>query len=226
MALSHHTPPLQHHSAARFFKVSPGSYAEHDQFLGISVPNLRKIARNHASLPFEATGQLLQSAYNEERLLALFILVQQYQQGSIADQSRIYQFYWDHRAAVNNWNLVDASAYHIVGHYLWEKDKKPLHKLAGSSVLWDRRIAIVATWYFIRKSHINTTLEIATALLHDKHDLIHKAVGWMLREVGKKNQAALLAFLLTHANNMPKTMLRYAMEKLSPTQKKAILGKS
>lgn len=209
---------LTQKEARRFFKTSHDSYSAHDEFLGITVPTLRKIAKKYQHAPQEIVISLLTSSYNEKRLLALFILVHQYQRGTFDRQEEIYHFYLNNRAYVNNWNLVDSSAHYIVGHYLCDKDRSLLIELAKSSILWDRRISIVATWYFMRKSDTKTTFELATILLNDKHDLIHKAVGWMLREAGKKDETQLLQFLSQHAKQMPKTMLRYAIEKLTNQQ--------
>lgn len=200
-----------------FFKMGVGQYAEHDRFLGVSVPVLRTIARQYSDLSIGDITLLLHSKYNEERSLALFILVLQYKKGKDTDKRMIYDFYSAQMAHVNNWNLVDASAHEIVGAYLFHytHDKNVLINLAHSSNLWERRIAIIATWYFIRQSDTSWTYDIALFLLHDTHDLIHKAVGWMLREAGKKDEAQLLLFLNEHAQHMPRTMLRYAIEKLS-----------
>jgi 3-methyladenine DNA glycosylase AlkD len=209
-------------AAKRFFKTSDGDYGEHDAFLGVTVPALRKIAKKYPHTSLKILEILLQSKYNEERLLALLILVHKYQKSASHQQKEICQFYLKNLEHVNNWNLVDSSAHPILGHYLWDKDRSLLTKLAKSSVLWDKRVSIVATWYFIRKSDTRTTFEIAKLLLNDKHDLIHKAVGWMLREAGKKDETRLLYFLSEYAKQMPKTMLRYAIEKLTSEQRTAI----
>lgn len=206
-------------AAQRFFKTTKGSYGAGDVFLGITVPNLRKIAKIYKDIELEVIEELLQSKYNEERLLALIILVQQYQKGSADLQEKLCAFYLNNLNRVNNWNLVDSSAHHILGHYLWGKDRSMLTRIAASQNLWERRIAIVATWYFIRKSDLEWTFKIAKLLQNDSHDLIHKAVGWMLREAGKKDEARLISFLCDHASQMPKTMLRYAMERLPKEQK-------
>ncbi len=202
----------------RFFKIGVGEYAEHDQFLGISVPVLRAIAHQYSDLLLEDITTFLQSKYNEERSLALFILILQYKKARDAHKRRIlYDFYIAHLVHINNWNLVDASAHEIIGAYLFHytQDKKVLVTLAQSDNLWERRIAIIATLYFIRQSDVSWTYDFAEILLHDKHDLIHKAVGWMLREAGKNNEKQLLTFLNKNAVHMPRTMLRYALEKLS-----------
>ncbi len=209
-------------NAKRFFKTTAGSYGAGDKFLGITVPNLRKIVKLYKDIELQIIQELLQSKYNEERLLALLILVHQYQKGNSDRQEELYIFYLSNIDCVNNWNLVDSSAHHILGHYLWDKDRSMLTKLAASDVLWERIIAIVSTWYFIRQSDLEWTFKIAKVLLNDSHDLIHKAVGWMLREAGKKDEARLLSFLCDYAHQMPKTMLRYAMERLSKEQKESI----
>ncbi|RZI47264.1 DNA alkylation repair protein [Rickettsiales endosymbiont of Peranema trichophorum] len=206
-------------AAKRFFKVSEGSYGAGDAFLGVTVPNLRRIAKIYKNIELEVIKELLHSKYNEERLLALLILVHQYQKGDVNLQEKMCSFYINNLDRVNNWNLVDSSAHHILGHHLWDKDRSMLTKIAASDVLWERRIAIVATWYFIQKSDLEWTFRIAKLLGHDLHDLIHKAVGWMLREAGKKDEAQLISFLAAHGKQMPKTTLRYAMERLSKEQK-------
>ncbi len=208
-----------------FFKTGSGQYAEHDQFIGVSVPKLRIIAKEFYDLPLADITTLITSPFNEERLLALFILVDQYAKASEEKKEEIYQFYLNHLSYVNNWNLVDASAHLIVGAHLWKKDKNLLIRLAQSPNLWERRIAIVATWYFIRHNNLEWTFKIATMLLDDTHDLIHKAVGWMLREAGKRNETELLGFLDAHATKIPRTMLRYAIEKLPENVRKSYLLK-
>lgn len=202
-----------------YFKTSPGSYAEHDSFMGVTVPVLRKIAKSFLYVTLEDLSLLIQSKINEERLLALIILTAQYKAGSLAQKEEIYQFYRTNMRHINNWNLVDSSAHFIIGAHLFERDRDVLEELAASQNLWERRIAIVSTWYFIRKSDLEWTFKIAKLLLNDSHDLIHKAVGWMLREAGKKDEARLVSFLCDHAHQMPKTMLRYAIERLSKEQK-------
>lgn len=210
--------------AKSFFKTDAGCYAAHDQFIGITVPNLRKIANIFNKSDFEILQELLYSTFNEERLLALFILVQQYQNNNLSQRHEIYQFYMKNLLYVNNWNLVDSSAHLILGAYIWDKDRSVLLDLVKSDVLWDRRIAIVATWYFIRQNDLDWTFNIAILLLNDKQDLIHKAVGWMMREAGKRDENILLDFLYHHACNMPRTMLRYAIEKLPQDIRQKLLS--
>ncbi len=207
--------------AAAFFKTQPGAYGNHDIFMGVSVPTLRVIAKNVNTLSFQDLTCLLTSRINEERLLALIMLVQKYKQGDDDGKEAVYQFYLTHLDHINNWNLVDASAHLIVGAHLWDKDRGMLEGLTQSTNLWHRRIGMVATWYFIRKNDLTWTFKIAHLLLQDTHDLIHKAVGWMLREAGKKNEADLLDFLTLYAEKMPRTMVRYAVERLSEEKKQA-----
>jgi 3-methyladenine DNA glycosylase AlkD len=196
-----------------FFQTQPGGYGEGDRFLGVRVPNIRKIARRFPNLSLEALAELLDSPYHEVRLCALIILVSRYRKS--ADKAPCIHFYLEHLSGVNNWDLVDASCYHLLGDYLLEQgDRSILYRLAESGHLWKRRIAIVTTLAFIRSGQIDDTFAIAEILLQDSHPLIHKAVGWMLREAGKKDPKKLLVFLNRHAADMPRTMLRYAMEKM------------
>lgn len=210
-------------SNAVFFKTGVGHYAEHDVFIGVSVPIIRKIAKEHADLSFKELQKLIASKINEERLLALIILVTQYQRGDKIANEEVYNFYLNNMQHVSNWNLVDSSAHLILGAHLYKKNKNLLLELAKSEILWQRRIAIVATWYFIRNDDLAWTFKIAKILLKDDQDLIHKAVGWMLREAGKRDQEQLIEFLDQHAATMPRTMLRYAIEKFSAQQRKAYL---
>lgn len=207
---------IQPEKAASFFKTKKGQYAEEECFIGVRVPDLRKLAKNYGLLSFAEIKQLLQSSFNEERLLALFILIDSYKKSTLLEKEKIYQFYLKQSKRVNNWNLVDSSAHLIIGSHLYEQkiDRKILKELACSSNLWERRIAIVATWYFIRHEDLEWTFKITEKLLKDKEDLIHKACGWMLREAGKKNSQRLYDFLDRCAIYMPRTMLRYAIEKL------------
>jgi 3-methyladenine DNA glycosylase AlkD len=211
--------------AAIFFKIGPGQYGEHDVFMGVTVPNLRKCAKDFMHITLQDLGLLMSSKINEERFLALIILTKKYEKATLQDQEQVYQFYQDHLNHVNNWNLVDTSAHLIIGEHLWDKDRSSLLDLAVSQNLWHRRIAIVSTWYFIRKNDLDWTFKIADILLHDPHDLIHKAVGWMLREAGKKNQESLIQFLEKNATKMPRTMLRYAIEKFSQEERRDYLMK-
>ena len=207
----------------RFFKTGPGEYGEGDRFRGLRVPVLRKMARKYRGLPLAAAVSLLQSAFHEDRLLALLILIQGYYPGDASLRSAIHRLYLEHRGLVNNWDLVDASAPHLLGHYLRDRPKDPLTRLAASRVLWDRRMAIIATLDFIKQGEFDETLRIAGLLLGDAEDLIHKAVGWMLREVGKREVAVAEAFLKAHYRRMPRTMLRYAIERFPEARRRAYL---
>ena len=203
---------------SNFFKTGKGQYGEGDIFIGSTVPDTRSVASSYKDLPFFDIRTLLHSKIHEERLCALLILVYQFQKGN--NQKKIYEFYLKNTKRINNWDLVDSSADKIVGCYLFEKDKKILCTLARSSNLWERRIAIIATFYFIRNKQFEDTLGVSEILLQDKHDLIHKAVGWMLREVGKRDQNILETFLKKYYKIMPRTMLRYSIEKFSDPKKK------
>ncbi len=211
--------------AAIFFKTGPGQYAEHDQFIGVSVPTLRKIAKDFIGITRDEIQCLLQSKINEQRLLALIILVSQYKKTTLKHKEVIYQFYLNNLEYINNWNLVDASAHLIIGAHLQDKNRNPLLKLAKSEIMWERRISIVSTWEFIKNNDLEWTFKISTLLLNDTHDLIHKAVGWMLREAGKRDQKQLMNFLDQFSSKMPRTMLRYAIEKFSEPQRKHYLLK-
>jgi 3-methyladenine DNA glycosylase AlkD len=211
--------------AAVFFKTGIGHYAEEDQFIGVPVPILRKIAKKFMFLTLHDIQSFIESKINEERLLALIILTNQYQIQDDRGKESLYNFYMQNLKYINNWNLVDASAHCIIGAHLFDKDKSFLCNLARSEVLWERRIAIVSTWYFIRKNDLEWTFKIAALLLTDKHDLIHKAVGWMLREAGKRDQAQLLKFLDQKSHIMPRTMLRYAIERFPEILRKSYLMK-
>jgi len=196
-----------------FFKTGKGEYGEGDVFLGITGPKQREIAKRYVDIKFNELNELLESRIHEHRQVALFILVEQYKKANNAAKKQIFDFYFRNTKGINNWDLVDLSAYKIVGDYLFDKDKLILYKLAKSDNLWERRISIVSTFHFIKNNKFEDTFRIAEILLNDKHDLLHKAVGWMLREVGKKNQAKEEKFLRKHCRKMPRTMLRYAIER-------------
>lgn len=206
-----------------FFKTGPGQYGHGDRFLGIKVPPLRQVAREFQDLPLEETILLLKSPLHESRLLALLILVRAFGRGDPARQKTIYNLYLGHTAFINNWDLVDSSAEHIVGGYLKDRSRKPLYRLARSGSLWERRIAVLATFHFIKEEEFNETLKVTSLLLADREDLIHKAVGWMLREVGKRDQAVEEAFLAEHYRTMPRTMLRYAIERFPEERRQQYL---
>ena len=207
-----------------FFKTGPGEYGEGDVFIGIKVPPLRRLAIEFQTATLHVLQRLLKSKIHEERVLAVMILVRQFDRGDSELRQKIYDFYLAHTRFINNWDLVDGSAPYIVGPFLWERDRKPLYILAGSDSLWERRIAILATFYFIRRNDFADALKICAALIKDKHDLIHKAVGWMLREIGKRNQAAEERFLKKHCRTMPRTALRYAIERFPEKQRRKYLG--
>ena len=211
--------PEQARFALRFFRTSPGEYGEGDHFLGLRVPQIRKLTSQFASLPLAAIRKLLASKWHEARLLALVIMNRQYDRGDDATREAIFRLYLDSTDRINNWDLVDVSAPNVVGAHLRDRSRKLLDKLARSKSLWERRIAVVATQHFIRRGDVADTFRIAKILLRDEHDLIHKATGWMLREAGKKDRDALVAFLGEHAATMPRTMLRYAIEKFSPAER-------
>jgi 3-methyladenine DNA glycosylase AlkD len=208
----------------RFFKTGPGQYGEGDVFLGIKVPPLRALAKQHTNADPETIAALLDSRYHEERFFALLLLMQFYQRAPDEDQSAAYDLYLGNTQRINNWDLVDVSAPHIVGCHLQGRSRKVLHKLARSSMLWERRIAILSTLHFIRLHDFGDTLRIAKILLRDEHDLMHKAVGWMLREVGKRDLATEEDFLKLHYRAMPRTMLRYAIERFPETKRKQYLS--
>ena len=207
----------------RFFKTGPDEYGAGDVFRGIRVPVLRNLAREYQGLTLPENEELLHSSYHEDRLLALLILVHSYSRGDDAIKKKIYAFYLRNVRFINSWDLVDSSAPQVVGAFLWDKDRKVLSRLARSTDLWERRIAILATFYFIKRGEFTETLKIARILLSDREDLIHKAVGWMLREVGNQNLDAEEGFLSKHYQRMPRVMLRYAIEKFPESQRQRYL---
>jgi len=209
--------------AQKFFKTGPGEYGEGDIFLGIRVPVLRELAKEYQTITIEETGHLLKSPIHEERLLALFILIRIYSKAEEVIKKAIYGLYLKNTKFINNWDLVDASAEYIVGDFLLGKGKNPLYQLAGSQNIWERRISIMSTFCFIKRRQYSETLKIAKTLLNDKEDLIHKAVGWMLREVGKRDLSLEEEFLQANYKEMPRTMLRYAIEKFPETKRQGYL---
>lgn len=216
-------PVIAKHSQ-RFFKTAKGEYGEGDRFLGVRVPVLRQHARRYRNLALKPLLQLLRSPYHEERLCALLIMVLKYARGAEEERERLFQIYLGNTDCINNWDLVDSSAHHIVGVHLENRDRRILYSLAGSQSLWERRIAIISTLHFIRNREYDETLAIAHRLLDDSHDLIHKAVGWMLREVGNRDLPVEQAYLDKHYRQMPRTMLRYAIEKFPEKRRKAYLN--
>jgi 3-methyladenine DNA glycosylase AlkD len=203
----------------RFFKTGPGEYGEGDIFFGIRVPVLRKLVKEYSDVSVEDAALLLRSQIHEERLLALLLLVRLFATGDEATRSIIYGKYLENTAFVNNWDLVDSSAEHIVGAYLMNRSKAVLYRLAESEELWERRISIMSTFHFVKRHEFSETLKIAKMLIFDRQDLIHKATGWMLREIGKRHLQTEESFLKMHYKEMPRTMLRYAIEKF-PEQKR------
>lgn len=208
-----------------FFKTGKGGYAEGDKFLGITVPQQRKIAKKYSELSLNEIQKLLEDKLHEVRLTALIILVNKFEGATEEERSKIYNFYLKNTKNINNWDLVDLSASKIVGAYLLDKNREILYKLAKSKSLWERRIAIVSCYTFIKNKDLADTLKISENLLLDKEDLIHKATGWMLREIGKQNKKVLEQFLEKHSTSMPRTMLRYAIEKFTPDERQIWLQK-
>lgn len=216
-------------TSQRFFKTGPGENGEGDIFIGVTMPELRNVASAFVDTPKEELTPLLNSRIHEERMLALVILTLQFKKAQKINDSKnlkqIFDFCFKNRHALNNWDLVDVTAPIIFGGYLFDRDRRILRQFSGSKNLWERRIAIVSTLYFIRDQDFDETLLIAKNLLNDPHDLIHKATGWMLREIGKKDESVLRDFLNQHATKMPRTMLRYAIERMADKNRKAYLNK-
>ncbi len=207
----------------RFFKTGKGEYGEGDIFYGIKVPIQRRIAKLYRDISLSDLQKLLNSSIHEERLVSLFILVDQYNEGDENQKDKIFCFYLKNTKKINNWDLVDLSAPKIVGRHLFNRDKSILFKLAVSSLLWEKRIAILSTMYFIKYLHYDTTFRLAEIMMNDDHDLIHKGIGWMLREVGNKSLSEEEKFLKKYYKHMPRTMLRYAIEKFPEGKRKAYL---
>ncbi len=210
--------------SGRFFKSGVGDYGEGDQFRGIRVPVVRQQVKRFSNASLRTLLALLKSRWHEDRLFAVLSMVDRYQRGDAPTQKRVYEEYLKHAGYVNNWDLVDSSAHLIVGPWLESRSRRKLHTLARSAMLWERRIAIMATYHFIRAGDFAETLVIAKQLLHDEHDLIHKAVGWMLREVGNRDRSVETKYLRQHYKTMPRTMLRYAIEKYPETERKGWLN--
>jgi 3-methyladenine DNA glycosylase AlkD len=208
----------------RFFKTGPGQYGEGDRFLGVRVPVLRRLTNAYRALPIDDALLLLQSKWHEERLLGLLLLVGIYRRGQDPDKQAVYDAYLAHTRHIDNWDLVDASAEHIVGPHVGPEKLDVLERLAKSPDLWERRIAMLATFHWIKQGQFASALRIATMLLSDRHDLIHKAVGWMLREIGKRDRAVEVAFLREHHSAMPRTALRYAIEHFPERERRRYLA--
>ncbi|MDR0368781.1 MAG: DNA alkylation repair protein [Bacteroidales bacterium] len=209
---------LQH-----FFKTGKGQYGEGDVFWGIRVPETRKVAKAFKELPFDEIKKVLQNPVHEIRLCGLLILTEQFKKSNEEKRKKIVEFYLSNTQHINNWDLVDVSSYSILGVYLLDKPRDLLYRLAASENMWEQRIAIVSTWIFIRNDDFADTLAIAESLLCHSHDLIHKAVGWMLREVYNRDKDIIFDFIKTHYRQMPRTTLRYAIEKMPETQRKNVL---
>ncbi|MBA7625243.1 hypothetical protein ES703_32669 [subsurface metagenome] len=208
-----------------FFKTDKGEYGEGDIFLGVRVPDQRRIAKKYKNIPLTDVIELLQSGIHEHRLTALFILTEQFNKGDEETRRRIVDMYLGNTAYVNNWDLVDSSAHKILGEWLVDKPREVLYEMAESESLWERRISIISTFAFTNRGDLTDALALAKALIEDGHDLIHKASGWVLREVGKKDQSALETFLLEHYQKMPRTMLRYAIERLPEERRRFYMGR-
>lgn len=206
----------------KFFKTGKGQYGEGDLFIGLTVPQSRKIAVKYKDLSYNDIEDLLKSPYHEERLIALLVLVNKFQTQEM-EQRRVYDFYLRHAKLVNNWDLVDLSSDKIVGSFLIDKPRDILYKLANSKNIWERRIAMIACYSFIKDKQYEEGLKIAEILLNDEHDLIQKAVGWMLREIGKRDEKSLVSFLKIHSKQMPRTSLRYAIERFPESTRKKYL---
>ncbi len=216
-------PSIAKHSQ-RYFKTGEGEYGEGDIFLGVRMPELRKQAKAFSILPLNDVLKLLHSNIHDERLAALLILVLQYQGGDHQVKKTVFNAYLENSKQVNNWDLVDCSAHHIVGAHLNDEKRDILFQLADSTLIWDRRIAMIATYYFIKRNDLETTFSLANQLRDDTEDLMHKAVGWMLREAGKRDRVRLEGFLKRHYQFMPRTMLRYAIEKFDKSERAAYLA--
>ncbi|MFT4169487.1 MAG: DNA alkylation repair protein [Dysgonomonas sp.] len=210
-----------------FFKTGKGQYGEGDLFIGIIVPDIRKVAKANKDITPEEIELLLNNSFHECRMCALMILVEQFKKRKKENERKsIFDFYLSHTSRINNWDLVDLSAKDIVGEYLADKQNRTvLYELAESSLLWDQRIAVIATFAFIKRHDFTDIIKLSEKLLYHKHDLMHKAIGWMLRETGKKSKSVLIGFLDKHHQSMPRTMLRYSIEKLSAEEKSYYMRK-
>ncbi len=208
----------------KFFKAGKGEYGEGDRFLGVTVPNIRAIAKLHKDISIEEIRELIQSEWHEVRLCALIIMVEKSKKKDEALRKELFNLYLSQTKRINNWDLVDLSCRFIIGEYLLDKSRDILYHLAQSPILWDNRIAIVSTYAFIRKGQLEDTYALCDLMMQHPHDLMHKAIGWMLREAGKRNPERLYDYVMSHRADMPRTMLRYAIEKFSPKER-AILMK-
>lgn len=207
----------------KFFKAGKGEYGEGDRFLGVTVPNIRAIAKLHKDISIEDIRDLIQSEWHEVRLCALIIMVEKSKKKDEALRKELFNLYLSQTKRINNWDLVDLSCRFIIGEYLLDKSRDILYQLAQSSLLWDNRIAIVSTYAFIRKGQLEDTYALSDLMMQHPHDLMHKAIGWMLREAGKRNPERLYDYVMSHRADMPRTMLRYAIEKFSPKERTILM---
>ena len=217
--------PVRAKNLSRFFKTGIGEYGEGDKFLGLTVPIIRSIASQYKKAGLKVIGSLLHNEYHEIRLTALIILTLKFKKANEVEQKEYFNFYLKNTKYINNWDLVDLTAHKIIGNYLINRDRKIIYNLSRSKNLWEKRISIISTFAFIRDNEFDDTIKLSKILLNDKHDLVHKAVGWALREVGKKNQKIEEEFLIRHYKVMPRTMLRYSIEKFSKTKRNFYLKK-
>ncbi|UEA98905.1 DNA alkylation repair protein [Prevotella melaninogenica] len=207
----------------KFFKAGKGEYGEGDRFLGVTVPNIRAIAKLHKDISIEEIRELIQSEWHEVRLCALIIMVEKSKKKDEALRKELFNLYLSQTKRINNWDLVDLSCRFIIGEYLLDKSRDILYQLAQSPLLWDNRIAIVSTYAFIRKGQLEDTYALSDLMMQHPHDLMHKAIGWMLREAGKRNPERLYDYVMRHRADMPRTMLRYAIEKFSPEERSILM---
>ena len=207
----------------KFFKAGKGEYGEGDRFLGVTVPNIRAIAKLHKDISIEEIQDLIQSEWHEVRLCALIMMVEKSKKKDEALRKELFNLYLSQTKRINNWDLVDLSCRFIVGEYLLDKSRDILYQLAQSPLLWDNRIAIVSTYAFIRKGQLEDTYALSDLMMHHPHDLMHKAIGWMLREAGKRDANRLYNYVMSHRADMPRTMLRYAIEKFSPAERSILM---
>ena len=207
----------------KFFKAGKGEYGEGDRFLGVTIPNIRAIAKQYKNISLNEIRELMQSEWHEVRLCALLIMVEKSKKKDEALRQQLFDLYLSQTDRINNWDLVDLSCRFIVGEYLLDKSRDILYQLAQSPLLWDNRIAIVSTYAFIRKGQLEDTYALSDLMMHHPHDLMHKAIGWMLREAGKRDSERLYDYVMSHRADMPRTMLRYAIEKFSPTERSILM---
>ena len=207
----------------KFFKAGKGEYGEGDRFIGVTVPNIRAIAKLHKDISIEEIRELIQSKWHEVRLCALIIMVEKSKKKDESLRKELFNLYLSQTERINNWDLVDLSCRFIVGEYLLDKSRDILYQLAQSSLLWDNHIAIVSTYAFIRKGQLDDTYALSDLMMHHPHDLMHKAIGWMLREAGKRDADRLYNYVMSHRADMPRTMLRYAIEKFSPEERSILM---